>query len=448
MNKASTILAGFALLFAVHSAIGAELSKDPVTFNKHIAPILFAHCADCHHAGEVAPFSLLTFADAKKRDRQLVDVTSEHFMPPWKSVEGHGKFVGERRMKPEEIDLIARWVDQGSQEGDAKDLPKTPEFKADWKLGKPDIVLTMAEPFAIPSDGPDVYRNFVFDIDVPKGKYIKALEYRPGNRKIVHHAVFSMDMDGNARKRDEADPAPGFAGSSIPGRLLPGCLSAWTPGRDAGALPAGLSVPWKDGMGLVLQLHLHPDGKPESEQSSIGIFLTDEPPQRSMVDMWLIQKKIDMPPGEKEYRCHDEFTLPIDMELRGMFPHMHLIGRDFKITATPPSGEPISLIWINDWDFKWQSFYECAEPVKLPAGTKIAMDTVHDNSADNIRNPNHPPAQVTWGEQTTNEMAIGMLHFVPVNEADMPTLYAKEKRRVIGGVAAEKKAEPIEIKIP
>jgi len=301
----------------------------------------------------------------------------------------------------------------------------------------------MSEPYAVPAEGRDVYRNFVFDVSIPEGKYLKAAEYRPGNRRIVHHAALSMDIDGKSRQKDEADPEPGFAGNSIQGQLLPGSLSAWTPGRDALPLPDGFSLPWKPGVGLVLQLHLHPNGKPETEQSSIGLYLTDEPPQRSMVDMWLIYKKIDISPGEKEYRSRDEFTLPIDMEAFGIFPHMHMIGRDFKVTAQPPEGEPISLLWIDDWDFNWQSCYQYDAPMKLPAGTKIVMETVHDNSAENIRNPSSPPRRVKWGEQTTDEMSIAMLQLVPVNEDDMPKLREAQGRRIIGGITAERKM-PVE----
>jgi hypothetical protein len=427
------------VILAVCSSIFAAdpVANEPVTFNKHIAPLVFQNCSACHHPGEVAPFSLLSYDDVKKRAKQIQLVTSRGLMPPWKGVEGHGKFLGERRLKPADIGLIARWVNAGTPEGDSRDLPKPPEFSASWKLGPPDIVLTMPEPYAVPADGPDIYRNFIFDISIPAGKYVKAAEYRPGNRRVVHHAALAMDVDGKGRKQDEEDPTPGFKGSlNIPGQLLPGSLSAWTPGRDPMPLPEGLSMPWKKGAGLLLQLHLHPSGKPETEQSSVGLYLTDQPPQRSMADMVLIAKKIDIPPGEKAYATHDEFTLPVEMEAFGLFPHMHLIGREMKIVAHPPGQEPFSLLWINDWDFNWQNFYQYETPVKLPAGTKIVLDAVHDNSADNFRNPNNPPQRVTWGEQTTNEMSAAILQLVPLHEADMPKLREALGKKIIGGITA------------
>jgi hypothetical protein len=371
------------------------------------------------------------------RDKQVRDVTGNHFMPPWKSVEGHGRFLGERRLTPRQIDLIARWVEQGAVEGDSRDLPPAPEFSGDWKLGKPDIVLTMSEPYSVPAVGPDLYRNFVFDVTVPEGKYIRATEYRPGNRRVVHHAALSMDVDGKARQKHEASSEPGFAGASIQGRLLPGSLSVWTPGCDAVSLPEGFSLPWKPGVGLVLQLHLHPTGKPESEQSSIGLYFTDKPPRRSMVDIAFIYRQLDIPPGERAYRSRDEFTLPIDMEAYGVFPHMHLLGREFKLTAQPPEGDAFTLLWIDDWDFNWQSVYQYETPVRLRAGTRITMETVHDNSVDNIRNPSDPPRRVKWGDQTTDEMSVAMLQLVPVHESDLEKLRTRYRGRVVSGIAAE-----------
>jgi len=423
-------VAGLTVLTQYRSSFAEAASPTPeteVTFNKHVAPILFRHCAECHRPGEVAPFPLLSYADAKKRAKMISSVISERIMPPWKSVAGHGSFVGERRLTTDEIDVIERWIEQDQPEGAEQDLPPLPEFTEGWKLGPPDIVLTMDEAYEVPAEGRDIYRNFVFELDIPPGKYLKAVDFRPSNRQVVHHAQLCMDASDESRKADEADPAHGFAGvGNPPGQLLAGSMATWTPGRDPVPLPEGMSMPWKEGADFVLQLHLHPIGKPVTERSSVGFYLTDQPPQRSMVDMVLIEMDIDIPPGEKAYRTRAEHVMPVDVEVVGAFPHMHLIGRDFKLTAHPPQGDPISLLWIDDWDFNWQTYYQYTTPVKLAAGTRVVMEAVHDNSADNIHNPHQPPKRVTWGEQTADEMSLAFLQIMPVREADFDKLGARE----------------------
>jgi hypothetical protein len=440
-NSITTAALRVLLLFGPTATADLAFADEQITFNKHIAPLVFERCAGCHHPGEVAPFSLLSYSDVKKRDKQIAQVTADKFMPPWKSVEGHGRFLGERRLTAEQIALIGRWVEQGSAEGNRQDLPAAPRFDTGWQLGQPDIVLTMDEPYAIAADGDDIYRNFILKLELPAGKYIKALEYRPNNRRIVHHAVFSSDPTDKSRQADQADPGPGWKGSlNIPGRLFPGSLAAWAPGREPMPLPDGLSMPWKNGTDLVMQLHLHPSGKPEEEQSSVGFFLTDEPPRRSMADVGMIAKGIDIPAGERNYPTRDEFTVPVEMEVLGIFPHMHMIGRDIKLVAHPPEGAAFNLLWIDDWDFNWQSLYQCDPPVKLPAGTKVMLEGVHDNSADNFRNPNHPPKRVTAGEQTTDEMSAALLQLVPVRESDLAKMLEANKRRVVSGITAQPSA--------
>jgi hypothetical protein len=436
-------LTGYGRCTAQDQPAASSVTAQTVSFNKNIAPILFRHCVECHRPGEVAPFSLLTYADAKKRAAMIQTVTSKRIMPPWKSVEGHGNFIGERRLAAGEIELIESWVKQGKPEGDSRDLPDPPQFTEGWKLGQPDIVVAMPTAYEIPAEGPDIYRNFVFALEIPKGKYIKAAEYRPSNRKVVHHAVLALDATGQTRKQDDADPAPGFPGNaSPPGQLFAGSMATWTPGRDPLPLPDGMSMPWKPGADFVLQLHLHPSGKPEVEQSKVGFYLTDEPPQRSMIDVVLIDKKIDIPPGERSYRTRAQLTVPIDVETVGVFPHMHLIGRQFKLTAHPPEGEPLTLLLINDWDFNWQVYYQYVEPMKLTAGTRIVMEAVHDNSADNIRNPNQPPKRVTWGEQTTDEMSLAFLQVMPVKEEEFGKLGVREGGKLGVIRAANRKNAP------
>jgi Ca2+-binding EF-hand superfamily protein/mono/diheme cytochrome c family protein len=406
------------------------------TFTRDVAPLLYRHCVACHRPGEVAPFSLLSYRDARKRAGLIGDVTADRSMPPWKPAPGHGDFRDARLLADAELATIRRWVDAGAVEGDPADLPPPPDFTPGWQLGRPDLVVTMPEPFTVPAEGRDVYRNFVIPVTIPAGRFLKAIEYRPSNRRVVHHAALGTDGSGSARALDDRDPGPGFTRVNLPAPLLPGSLATWTPGRDPLPLPEGFSMPWKPGAGLVLQLHLHPSGKPEVEQSSIGLYLTDEPPRRSMIDVMLINMRIDIPPGENEYKTRDEFTLPADVEALGIFPHMHLIGKAIAVTAVLPDGTARPLIRIDDWDFNWQNYYQYAVPVALPKDTRVVLECVHDNSADNPNNPNDPPRRVTGGEQTRNEMSAALLQFVPARDAELPTLVTALRRRIIGGITS------------
>ena len=394
------------------------------TYCRDIAPVINNNCVTCHRPGEVAPFSLRTYNDVRKHGRLISTIVQDKIMPPWKPVPGYGDFLGERRLTDEQVALIQKWVKAGMPEGDRKDLPTPPTFPSGWQLGTPDIVLEMPEPYQLPAEGGDIHRNFVLPLEIPEGKYIRAVEYRPSNPRVVHHAVLMMDTTQSCRKKDEADPGPGFTQVFIPATMLPGNVGIWTPGRKPMPMPEGFSFPWPKGADFVLQLHLHPSGKPELEQSKVGIYLTDQPPVKSVVDMFLEDRRIDIPAGEKAYHTSDFLFLPVDVDLLGVFPHMHWLGKDVKVTAKVPGGEEKTLLWINDWDFKWQLYYEYSKPVRLPAGTEITMQCVHDNSADNPNNPSLPPQRVRYGEQTFDEMSDVVIEVIPLEKSDTSKLRA------------------------
>ncbi len=384
--------------------------KGSVTFAKDIAPLVFEHCAPCHRPGEVAPFPLLTYRDVRKRVRQVVAVTADRLMPPWPPSDTPGTFRDERRLTADQIGLLRQWADEGAAEGDPADLPPTPHFPTGWRLGEPDLVVTLPEPFPVPPDGPDLYRNFVLPLDVPAGKYVRAVEFRPGNRRVVHHAVLSVDPTGRLRSRCGKDGEPGFAQVAIAGSLLPGSAGFWVPGKVNRPLPDGVAVAWPKGADFVLQLHLHPSGKPEVERSAVGFYLTDKPPTRALTGLVLMDRKIDIPPGERAYRTRATKVLTADAEVYGIFPHMHLLGKEVRVTAVLPDGGRKCLLRIDRWDFNRQNYYEYAEPVRLPKGTVVVMENTHDNSADNPSNPNRPPKRIIGGDQTTEEMSVVLLH--------------------------------------
>jgi Ca2+-binding EF-hand superfamily protein len=424
-NRTVCVALGAMALLGSAEARAGDAGKAPgaPTFNRDVAPLVFKNCAACHRPGEVAPFSLLTYADVKKRAGLIKKATASRFMPPWKPLPGHGDFREARRLSDEQLALLARWVDEGTPEGDPKDLPSAPTFPAGWQLGEPDVIVTLPKAYTVPAEGADVYRNFAIPFQVPAGKYVHAVEFRPSNRKVVHHAILGFDMSGRVRDREGKDGAPGFSQVNFPAPILPGSLAFWVPGKDSRPLPDGANLRWPTGADLVLQLHVHPSGKPEVEQSTIGIYFSDEAPRRNLELLLIQNRNIDIPAGQKDFRVTASRELPVDVEVFGIFPHMHLIGKAVTVTAVLPDGKERSLLQIDDWDFNWQGYYEYAAPVALPKGTKVLMECVHDNSAGNPSNPNQPPKRVVYGEETANEMAIVLLHAFPkggsLNQVDV-----------------------------
>lgn len=420
-RSCAVVLALSCLAWPAVGARAGEASakaKASVTFNKDVAPLVFQHCATCHRPGEVAPFSLLSYRDVRKRAELIRDVTGDRVMPPWRAEPGSGHFADERRLSDEQVATIARWVDAGAPEGDPADRPDPPKFTQGWQLGEPDLVMTMPEPYELKAEGSDVYRGFVIPLKVPAGKYLRAVEFRPGNRRIVHHAVFTTMPHKAAQAKLESGDGKSFpTGLAPPGQLLPGQLAFWTPGMTPIPLPEGYAAALSAGSDLVLQLHLHPSGKVETEQSSIGFHFTDEAPRGRLNLLILNQRQIHIEPGDANYTVTATRTIPRDVDVYGVFPHMHLIGRKVKVTATLPDGTTQPLISIGDWNFNWQFYYRYSTPLHLPAGTKLEGRFTYDNSEQNPANPSHPPKPVTYGEQTTNEMAIMTLDWMPPAEA-------------------------------
>lgn len=377
-----------------------------VTFTHDVAPILFQNCASCHHPGEVAPFSLLTYADARKHAHEIVQVTQSRQMPPWKPVHGFGDFIGERRLTDAQIATIERWFKAGRPEGNPADLPPAPRFVEGWQLGKPDLVVKMPEAYTLKAEGNDVFRCFVVPLNLKEDKYVEAVEFRPSNRKIVHHSLFFLDNSGRARQLDAADPGPGYDGAHGPRFFPSDGLGGWAPGVTPRRLPPGIGRLIMKGSDLVIQTHFHPSGKVETEQSSVALYFAKKPPENLFVSTMRAIRRLDIPAGQKDYETTSTFTVPTNVVLQGVFPHAHLLCKEIEVTATLPDGKKLPIIWIKDWDWDWQDEYLYKHPLEIPRGTRVTMRFRYDNSADNLRNPTHPPRRVRWGEQTADEMAI------------------------------------------
>jgi len=388
------------------------LAPATVTYTRDVAPILNQNCVACHRKGEAAPFALETYPQARIWAAQIKDYTARRLMPPWKAVPGHGDFRDARVLTDAQIATLARWADAGMPQGDPKDLPPAPRFPSAsaWQLGTPDLVLQSVRPYHLEPEGRDVYREFVLPVDYKEDRYIQGVEFKPDNRAVVHHIILFFDTSGKSAELDGKEKEPGYSvpgvGIGVPQEQTI-WVAGWAPGNTPALLPEGTAFKLPAGAKLVLQVHYHKNGRTEVDRSQVGLHFAKGRVDRVMRVVAVINAGFDLKPGLAHQEVRQSLTLPVDVHVWTVFPHMHMLGREMKMTATLPNGKTLPMVWVNDWDFNWQESYHYKEPLALPKGTRIDLVAVFDNSERNPRQPSHPPKEVFWGEQTTDEMCIG-----------------------------------------
>ncbi len=427
-------LAAIAALAVAGLAAGAAAE---VTFNRDVAPIIFRSCASCHRPGQSAPFSLLTYEDARKRARQIAAITGMRLMPPWLPSPGYAEFAGDRSLTDEQIRTIRQWAREGAVEGRASDLPPRPEFAEGWQLGEPDLVVEMPAAYTLVADGPDVFRDIVVPVPITETKYVRGVEFDPGNPRAVHHAIIEADPTQSSRRLDAQDEGVGYEGMVTGDSVAPGGhFIGWTPGHVPAMNPEGMSWRLEPETDLIFQFHLLPTGRPETIRARIGLHFSEEPPEREPFILLLGSFDIDIAPGRTDYVVEDSYQLPVDVHALSVYPHAHYLGKDMQGWATLPDGTKKWLIRIKDWDFNWQDQYTFAEPLFLPKDTVIAMKYTYDNSADNVRNPSDPPRRVVFGNRSTDEMGTLLLQVMPNDWVDRRVLAAHYERKFpIDGIA-------------
>ena len=405
--------------------------KGSVTFSRDIAPIVFQNCAGCHHPGGSGPFPLLAYDDVKKRVRQIVDVTHARTMPPWLPDPKVVPLLGERRLTAPQIGLIKQWADEGAGEGNPKDLPPLPQWNDGWPLGQPDLVVRPAVAFTLAAEGRDLYRNLVIRIPTSARRYVRGIELRP-NSRAVHHAFLRFDKTPQSRALDGKDGQPGFAGIHAPRSAeSPITFASWQPGKTPRFYPSDLAWALEPETDLVLQLHLQPIGKVETIAPEVAFYFTDQPGGAIAFKLPLDSYTIDIPPGASRHSVTDTFVAPVDLEVRQILPHAHYLAKELKGYADLPDGTRRWLMSIQNWDFNWQGEYQYPAPIPLPKGTKVTMEWTFDNSTNNPRNPHSPPRRVTYGSDTTDEMAEMWLQVVMKSQADLAALNQAMQPRVL-----------------
>src|SRR5579883_1665760 len=403
---------------------GVCAADAPVTYSRQIAPILYKNCTTCHHPGGSGPFSLMTYDDARHWGQQVMQATQSRDMPPWLPEPGYGNFADNRRLSDADLRLIQQWVKTGMAQGDLADVPAPPHYETTWQLGKPDLVLKVERPYTLAASGTDVFRNFVLPYPLKQTHYIRALEIRPGAPQVVHHANLLIDRTASFRRAhpdDWRDGVPGMELEVDAGDAFDpdSHFLFWKPDTPVLLEPEGM--PWRldPGNDLILNMHLKPSGKPETVQAEIGFYFTNKPPVKQPMLLQLEDDAaLDIPPGARNFVVQDELKLPVDVEVLGVYPHAHYLGKDLQGYAILPSGEKKWLIWIRAWDIDHQSVYRYREPVFLPKGTVLHMRYTYDNSRDNEHNPSNPPVRVRAGNRSVDEMGHLWLQVLPVHQPD------------------------------
>ncbi|MEX0727019.1 MAG: redoxin domain-containing protein, partial [Planctomycetaceae bacterium] len=381
--------------------------ESAVTYSSHIAKIFQDRCVECHRAGEIAPFTLTDYDEVAGWAETIAEVVEKGRMPPWHADPEFGHFSNDRSMPAEEKELILAWVKNGAPAGDLSNLPAPREFTPGWQLRRePDVVLTMREvPYDVPAEGTVEYQYFTVDTKFTEDRYITAAEVVPGNRAVVHHVVVFVRPPENADRK--------FPGDT-------GFLVAYVPGLRMQPLPDGMAKRIPAGSQLLFQMHYTPIGTPQQDMSKLGlIFAEKEDVKELVVTMTASQRNFRIPPHDANYKLEDTTgTLPIDVKLLSVAPHMHLRGKSFSYEAIFSDQRRLKLLNVPNYDFNWQTSYRLAEPLDFPAGTRMFCVATYDNSEDNLSNPD-PSQTVTYGEQTWEEMMFGYFDIaIPIQKAE------------------------------
>lgn len=391
-------------------AVGCLISRPTAhsaaapTYARDIARVMQNKCQSCHRPNGAAPFSLLGHADAFGRRAAIKEAIGTGRMPPWHADGRHGRFANDRSLNHRERTLLNAWIDGGAPLGNPDELPPPREFPDQWTIGVPDLVFKMPRLAHVPAAGVLPYRYFRSPTNLKEDVWVRGAEALPGNRKVVHHLIVFVDDS----------PGHDFDPQAL---LRRGFLVGYAPGDLPMSLPEGTAKRIPAGSHLVWQVHYTPTGSPQTDLSQVGLILHKgpTPPRQVATTRAIMNQNLSIPPGVKDHRHEAVFRFGKDAMLLSLSPHMHLRGKDFLMEAIYPNLQRETLLFVPRYDFNWQTNYRLARPLMMPEGTTIRCVAHFDNSAGNPSNPD-PTTRVTWGDQNTDEMAIGWIDYAPISK--------------------------------
>lgn len=391
------ILGGLVALLVVFSlnlpATGQSASgAAEVTYSRDVAPILNDNCVYCHRPGEVAPFSMMSYQETRPWARAMRQEVLTKRMPPWYADPHYGSFSNDKTLTEEQIQTIVAWADAGAPEGNPADLPQAPEFADGWQIGTPDLVVTMTEPYQVPATGEIPYVTLPTDYVFPEDTWVQAIEVRPGNREVVHHAFAVL---GN--------------GSTANG------LHLYSPGLEAMIWKPGYGKLIPAGTRVHLQMHYNAIGEGTTDQSKVGFIFATEPVHTEVHTQMVLNTGFEIPPNVRHNRVVSAFQVPVEARIHALRPHMHLRGKSNTASLIRPDGERQTLLHVPNWNDYWQYYYVLEEPAEVEAGSVIEFVADYDNSPANPFNP-APDEPVRWGDQVWEEMQILYVNWTEVND--------------------------------
>jgi hypothetical protein len=405
-------------LLTAFSAFAAS-NATPVTFYKDVLPILQKNCQGCHRPGEIAPFSLLTYTEARPWAKAMKVAVVTEKMPPWFADPKYGHFANDRTLSQSDINTLVSWADTGAAEGDKKDAPPAITFPEGWNI-KPDMVIEMPKDFHVKATGTINYQNILVKVNFPQDMWVVAAEMRAGNPKVVHHmraivrpptsTWLATAVPGEAYEEGSAEMGGARQGTDLLGKYNPG-LGA----QDFNIEDSAKFVP--KGSDIVFNLHYTSVGTEQTDRSKVGLVFAKHPPSKRY---WMSPGtpaafNLAIPAGDSNAEVVSEVTVGIDdAKLVYIQPHMHLRGKDYELRLIYPTGET-ETVFKGKWNFDWQVGYQLAKPIPLPKGTRLLAIAHYDNSINNKFNPD-PTKTILWGDQNWDEMQSGFLGLIiPVN---------------------------------
>src|SRR5215831_17355688 len=371
-----------------------EPNNSPPTFTKDVAPVLQKHCQSCHRPGEAAPFSMLTYEETRPWATTIRMAVTQKIMPPWFADPRYGHFSNQRSLSPDEIRTLVAWVNGGAQRGAPGDTPApTSHFVEGWEISSPDVVLQLPKPFEVPARGVIDYQYVIVPTGFTEDKWVQMLEVRPTDRAVVHHIIAYLREPGSNFHKDQKPGVfftapPAKADEKTDTSALPSdFLVGYAPGQPAEILRSGEAKLIKAGSDIVFEVHYTPNGKATTDRTKLGLVFAKTPPKERVLTLSASNGTFKVPPGDPNYRVDASFEVRKDVKLVALHPHMHARGKSFEYRIVFPDGKGETVLNVPVYNWHWQLWYNLAEPMDLPQGTRIECTAHFDNSPNNPENP-------------------------------------------------------------